>query len=246
MTLIERVKHLPHAQDRSPVIARRNTTSSAASLITGTRAARRHRSGSRLHRRIADRSKPAVHRHRSRTARRRPGRRSVRVRRRDRRRLHVSFVVDALAPTFGAEGQRAHVQGGGVLRNTPAPGGWRVPDASGRRRARGAPRVIRCMLLYLELAEPDEASQDKAIGYTAVVVVCAIVATFVVTAVAGAVGAVGVAGTGASADLLSRVTGGGTVSGTSSGSSSSSEVQFDKNSTLGELQESGKHVRREQ
>jgi hypothetical protein len=61
-----------------------------------------------------------------------------------------------------------------------------------------------------------------------------------VTAVVGTVGAIGVAGTGASADLLSRVTGGGAIGGTSTSSSSSSEVQFDKNSTLGKLQELGK------
>jgi hypothetical protein len=87
-------------------------------------------------------------------------------------------------------------------------------------------------LLYLGLQSLMKSPQDKAVGYTAVVVICAIACTFVV----GAIGA-GVAGAGAlGAGLLTR----GALGGSSS--SSSSDVQFDKNSTLGKLQELGKKM----
>ena len=149
----------------------------------------------------------------------------------------VSFIINALAPNFGAEKNSALAFKVAAYSYTPAlvAGVFQIVPGLGALAVLVG--LYGLYLLYLGLQSLMKAPQDKAIGYTAVVVVCAIVTMLVVGVVGAAVGAIGVAGTGASADLLSRVTGGG-----SSGSSSSSEVQFDKNSTLGKLQEFGKKM----
>ena len=69
--------------------------------------------------------------------------------------------------------------------------------------------------------------KDKATGYTAVIVVCAIVLSVVITAVMGSVAGLGMVGAGVLGSSANR--GGG-------------EVQFDKNSTLGKLQALGKQA----
>jgi hypothetical protein len=84
--------------------------------------------------------------------------------------------------------------------------------------------------------------QDQAIGYTAVVVVSTIVITLVVGAVGGVVGGIGLVSSGA----LSGASGGGLAGALSraagSGSNSADEVQFDKNSALGKLQQLGNAI----
>ena len=86
-------------------------------------------------------------------------------------------------------------------------------------------------LLYLGLPRLMKNPEDKSAGYTVVVVVCAIVLSLVLGAVAGVVG-LGMAG--------ARVLGGSASSGAAT--RSTAEVQFDKNSTLGKLQELGKKM----
>ena len=149
----------------------------------------------------------------------------------------VSFIINALAPSFGAEKNSALAFKVAAYSYTPAlvAGVFQIVPGLGALAALVG--LYGLYLLYLGLQSLMKAPQDKAIGYSAVVVVCAIVTMFVVGAVGVAVGAMGVAGTGANAGLFSRVTGGGI-----SGSPSSSEVQFDKNSTLGKLQEFGKKM----
>jgi hypothetical protein len=75
--------------------------------------------------------------------------------------------------------------------------------------------------------------ENQALGYTAVVVVCAIVLSVVISVIGGAVVGAGMIGTGAAAGML------GTGAGMARGRSSASEVQFDKNSAMGKLQELG-------
>jgi hypothetical protein len=143
----------------------------------------------------------------------------------------VSLIINALAPSFGAEKNSAMAMKVAAYSYTPAlaAGVLRVLPALGTLVILAA--LYGLYLLYLGLQSLMKSPQDKAVGYTAVVVVCAIVCTFVV----GAIGA-GVAGAGAlGAGLLTR----GAIGGSSS---SSSEVQFDKNSTLGKLQELGKKM----
>src|SRR5450756_1933903 len=80
-------------------------------------------------------------------------------------------------------------------------------------------------LLYLGLPRLMKCRQDKAIGYTVVVVVCAIVLSIVITAV-GAL-----------------VVGAGALGGAALGSRSArGEVEFDKDSPLGKLQQLGKSM----
>jgi hypothetical protein len=143
----------------------------------------------------------------------------------------VSLIINALAPSFGAEKNSAMAMKVAAYSYTPAlaAGVLRVLPALSTLVILAA--LYGLYLLYLGLQSLMKSPQDKAAGYTAVVVVCAIVCTFVV----GAIGA-GIAGAGAlGAGLLTR----GALSGSSS---SSSEVQFDKNSTLGKLQEFGKKM----
>jgi hypothetical protein len=80
-------------------------------------------------------------------------------------------------------------------------------------------------LLYLGLPRLMKCPPEKAVGYTAVVVVCAIVVSVVVGMVGGAIAGVGMAGAGAVPHL-----GGGRAS---------SSVQFDKDSPMGKLQALG-------
>ena len=143
----------------------------------------------------------------------------------------VSLIINALAPSFGAEKNSAMAMKVAAYSYTPAlaAGVLRVLPALGTLVILAA--LYGLYLLYLGLQSLMKSPQDKAVGYTAVVVICAIACTFVV----GAIGA-GVAGAGAlGAGLLTR----GALGGSSS---SSSDVQFDKNSTLGKLQELGKKL----
>jgi hypothetical protein len=75
--------------------------------------------------------------------------------------------------------------------------------------------------------------EDKALGYTAVVVVCAIVLSVIVTSIGGVIAGAGMIGAGA--------LGGGALGGTTA-RRSNGEIQFDKNSPMGKLQEFGKKL----
>ena len=86
--------------------------------------------------------------------------------------------------------------------------------------------VYALYLLYLGLPALMKNPPDKSIAYTAVVIVCAIVLAFVITAVTGLFVGAGMMTTGA--------LGASPLSG-----SPSAGVTFDKNSTLGKLQDLG-------
>ena len=104
----------------------------------------------------------------------------------------VSLIINALAPSFGAEKNSAMAMKVAAYSYTPAlaAGVLRVLPALGTLVILAA--LYGLYLLYLGLQSLMKSPQDKAVGYTAVVVVCAIVCAFVV----GAIGA-GVAGAGA-------------------------------------------------
>src|SRR5664280_597388 len=84
-------------------------------------------------------------------------------------------------------------------------------------------------LLYLGLPRLMKCPPDKAAGYTAVVVVCAIVMTLVIGAVGGLIVGAGALGSGVVNSAMRR---GGKASG----------VQFDKASARGKLQDLGKKL----
>ena len=136
----------------------------------------------------------------------------------------VAFIVNALAPSFGGEKNSTQALKVVVYAYTPAfiAGVLRIlPIIGGLLGLLAA--VYGLYLLYLGLPRLMKCPQDKSIGYTIVVVVCAIVFYGAVTLAGGIIIGGAAIGTG----LLTR--------GTSS-SSSSSEVKFDKDSPLGKLQ----------
>lgn len=115
----------------------------------------------------------------------------------------LSLVIDALAPTFGGERNREQALKVAVYSYTPA---WiaavfQIVPALLILALVGA--LYGFYLLYLGLPRLMKSPEDKAVPYTAVVIVCAIVVTVVLMAVGNAL--VGTAGVGAG--LLSRATG---------------------------------------
>jgi hypothetical protein len=141
----------------------------------------------------------------------------------------VSIVINALAPTFGGEKDSRQALKVAVYSYTPA---WiaaalNILPGLGILAFFGA--LYGLYLLYLGLPRLMKCSADKAIGYTALVVVCAIVVSVVI----GMVGTV-VTGAGlATAGLL----GGGLTR-----HQPSADVQFDKNSPMGKLQVLGRKL----
>jgi hypothetical protein len=145
----------------------------------------------------------------------------------------LSLIINALAPTFG--GQQNSVQAmkvaaysytaawvAGVARIFPILGGLIVLIGA----------LYSLYLLYLGLPVLMKNPADKSLGYTVVIVVCAIVVGFVLAAVSAAV--VGAGMIGASMNPFASAA---STSATSSASSGS--VTYDKNSALGKLQELG-------
>jgi len=138
----------------------------------------------------------------------------------------IALIINALAPTFGGEKNSAQSLKVAVYSFTP---GWIA----------GALHILTSLsllallaglyglyLLYLGLPRLMKCPQEKAVAYTVVAALCAIVLTAVVTAAGGMVGRAGMMG----ADGLSGLPHGGP----------SASVQFDKDSPLGKLQEMGK------
>ena len=139
----------------------------------------------------------------------------------------IAFVIDALAPTFGGQKNSAQALKVAAYSYTPA---WIA----------GALRILPFLgllgvllglyglyLLYLGLPRLMRCPEDKAAGYTVVVVICAIVLFMIVGSVSAAVLGAGMVGSRFGSGAL----------GGAMGSPAGSEVQFDKNSALGKLQD---------
>lgn len=134
----------------------------------------------------------------------------------------LSFVINALAPTFGGEQNSTQALKLAVYSYTPAwiAGVLQIVPLLGIFAIFAA--LYGLYLLYLGLSRLMKVAEDKAIAYTAVVVVCAIVLSVIITVIGGTIAGAGAIGAGALG--VTR---------------SSSEVQFDKNSPMGKLQELG-------
>ncbi len=140
----------------------------------------------------------------------------------------LSLIINALAPTFGGQKDPTQALKVAVYSYTP---GWvagvlQIIPVLGLLAVLGG--LYGLYLLYLGLPPLMKAPQEKAAGYTVVVVVCAIVLYVVTGAVVATVGFAGAMG--------SRAMGGGALAG----GPSSSDVQFNKDSALGRLQELSK------
>ena len=141
----------------------------------------------------------------------------------------LSLIIDALAPTFGGQKNSGQALKVAVYSYTPAwiAGVLNIIPALG---ILGIFAALYCIyLLYLGLPRLMKSPEDKAIPYTIVVLVCAVVLFIVMGLVSAMVVGTGMATTG----MLGANT---------SSSSSSADVKFDKNSPLGKLDEISKKL----
>ena len=138
----------------------------------------------------------------------------------------LSLIINALAPTFGGEKNSTQALKVAVYSYTPA---WVagvlqiLPALSFFGLLAG---LYGLYLLYLGLPQLMKAPPEKAVGYTAVVVVCAIVLGIVIASIGSAIAGAGMYGAGAFGSAVGR-------------SRTGSDVQFDKDSMLGKLQDLG-------
>ncbi|HEX4942973.1 MAG TPA: Yip1 family protein [Usitatibacteraceae bacterium] len=137
----------------------------------------------------------------------------------------LSLIINALAPTFGGEKNPAQALKVAVYSYTPA---W-IAGILGIIPALGLIGVLVSLyglyLLYLGLPRLMKNPEEKSIGYTAVVVICAIVIGFVISLMAGG---------------LAALTGGGAMMGAMHGRSPG--MTFDKDSPMGKLEGFGKQM----
>ncbi|MDE3156432.1 MAG: YIP1 family protein [Acidobacteriota bacterium] len=139
----------------------------------------------------------------------------------------LAIVINALAPTFGGQKNTNQAFKLAVYSYTPA---W-VAAVLQILPVLGVLAILAGLygiyLMYLGLPRLMKCPEDKTVGYTVLVVVCAIVLYIIIGAIGGIVMGAGALTTGAlGGGLFGR-------------SAPSSEVQFDKNSPLGKLQDLG-------
>lgn len=136
----------------------------------------------------------------------------------------MSLIINALAPTFGAEKNSAQALKVAAYSFTPAwvAGVFMILPTLGILAALGG--LYGLYLLYLGLPRLMKCPEDKAVGYTAVVVLCAIVLGVVISMTGSMIAGAGMMGAGA----LGGLTGGRTPT--------AADVQVDPDSPLGALQ----------
>ncbi len=138
----------------------------------------------------------------------------------------LSLIINALAPSFGGEKNSDQALKVAVYSYTAS---WLAAVFHalpwfGILAVLGS--LYSLYLLYLGLPRLMKCPEDKAIGYTVVVVICAIVLAVVIGMLGACVGGAGMLASGA-------------MSGSRN---SSNEVVFDKDSAMGKLQEMGKQM----
>ncbi|MGE4055050.1 MAG: Yip1 family protein, partial [Vicinamibacterales bacterium] len=139
----------------------------------------------------------------------------------------ISFIINALAPNFGAQKDSAQAMKVAVYSFTPAwvAGVLNILPMLGVLAILGG--LYGLYLMYLGLPRLMKAPQDRAVGYTVVVVVVSIVVMFILSIVTGTI-----VGTGA---MMS----GGLMGG---GTTASSGVEFDPDSPMGRLENFGREM----
>jgi hypothetical protein len=143
--------------------------------------------------------------------------------------LIISFIINALAPNFGGEKNNQQAMKVAAYSYTPAwiAGVFQLIPMLGILAILGA--LFGLYLLYLGLPRLMKCPEDRAIGYTVVVVVCAIILSIAISAAAGLFANFGMMTPGGMSGSMQR---GGTAS----------DVQFDKESPMGKLQDLGKKM----
>jgi hypothetical protein len=136
----------------------------------------------------------------------------------------MSLIINALAPTFGAQKNSDQALKVAVYSFTPAwvAGVFMILPALGMLAALGG--LYGLYLLYLGLPRLMKCPDDKAVGYTVVTVICAIVVSAVIAMTGGMIGGAGMMGAGAMSGL------------TGANSPTTADVVVDPNSPLGALQ----------
>ena len=139
----------------------------------------------------------------------------------------LSLIINALAPTFAGEPNGTQALKVAVYSYTPAwiAGVLQIVPLLGILAIFAA--FYGLYLLYLGLPRLMKCPDDKAMPYTAVVVVCAIVLSLVFGAVTATFAGLGLIGAGALGGRIGR------------SSSPASSIEFDKDSPLGKLQQLG-------
>jgi Yip1 domain. len=145
----------------------------------------------------------------------------------------ISLIVNALAPTFGGEKNSQQALKVAVYSYTPAwvAGVFHIIPGLGIVALLAS--LYGLYLLYLGLPRLMKCPEDKAIGYTVVVVICAIVLSVVISAVGGLFLGAGMMGAGAMK---------GGLAGAMRGRTSQPDVVFDKDSPMGKLEAFGKKM----
>jgi hypothetical protein len=133
----------------------------------------------------------------------------------------MSLIVNALAPTFGAEKNSDQALKVAAYSFTPAwiAGVFMILPALGVLASLGG--LYGFYLLYVGLPQLMKCPEDKAVGYTAVVVICAIVVSAVIAATGGMVAGAGM------------MLGARPMGGLRGGGAPLAEVQFDPSGPLG-------------
>jgi hypothetical protein len=141
----------------------------------------------------------------------------------------LSFIINALAPSFGGQKSSAQALKLAVYAYTPA---WIAGVFTLLTALSWLPiiaGIYGLYLFYVGLPVLMKSPKEKSLGYTIVVIICAIVLSVVIAAVAGAVGGAGMLAAGGLKGLSQA-----------GGTSTPGQVQFDKDSFLGKMQAMGK------
>ena len=137
----------------------------------------------------------------------------------------LSLIINALAPSFGGEKNSQQALKVAVYSYTPA---W-IAGILSIIPFLGMLAILAAFyglyLLYLGLPRLMKCPEDKSIGYTVVVVICAIVLSIIISVVGGMFAGAGMM-----------------ASGAMGGRSSAPSIQFDKDSPVGKLEQFGKSM----
>jgi hypothetical protein len=140
----------------------------------------------------------------------------------------LSLIINALATSFGGEKNSQQALKVAVYSFTP---GW-IAGVLQVLPLLGLLAILAALyglyLLYLGLPRLMNCPEDKSVGYTVVVVICAIVIWIVIGTIAAAVGGMGMMAAGGMHGMMRDRSG--------------AAVQFDKSSPAGKLEEFGRKI----
>lgn len=144
----------------------------------------------------------------------------------------LSIIINALAPTFAAEQNSGQAMKLAVYSYTAA---WiaavfvLLPWVGVLLMLAGACYSV--YLLYLGVPSMMKCTEDKAVGYTAVIVICAIVLSVLLMILSSCIGGAALVGSGAMSGM-----------GRMGNADRESKVTFEKDSAMAKLQELGKKM----